>query len=169
MIDNSIVCFPNNVIAMLGSALQTIDPPSTPGGDDGLRIELRPLQSTDYTETVAITPGVWTPNDQSMEVGMHEPTLQNYTVIVETLVTDMDQARGIATHSLLSTLVRSTLYRDPGIRVGLPLLRVELGGYVEQLERWKVNQQQFMSTKGTGGYAYLSALELHIETSIKKA
>lgn len=168
MIDNTIVCFPNNVISMLKAALQTIDPPTEPGGDDGLRIEERPVRNTDYSETLGLFAGAWTPNQDTMEIGGHEPTVQRYTVIIESLVHDMDQERGIATHSLLSALVRHTLYRNPGVRVGLPLLTVPLGGHIEKLQRWGIGQQRFMNNDASGNFVFLSATDFWFETTTER-
>lgn len=167
MIDPSVVCFPANIVDILALVLQEIDPPSTPGGTDGLRIVKRPIHPTDATETVSIVAGTWTPEDESRELGQREPTLQRYAITVEAMVKDMDQERGIATHSLLSTHVRHMLYRDPALVGALPELSVTLRGYTEHLKDWGVRQQRFLNNKFNGEFYFLSAVDLWFRTDIQ--
>lgn len=168
MIDRSIVCFPNNIIEIVSAEMQNIDPHSAPDTRDGLRVIRRPIHPTDSTETVSVTAGLWSPDEDSAELGNNEPTVQRYTGTVEAMVKDLDEERGIATHSLLSALVRHTLYRDQALKVALPLLSVNLHGYNERLIRWGVKQQRFMNNKFDGKFYFLSAADLWFETAIRK-
>lgn len=167
MIDQSIVCFPNNVIEILVSGLKAIDPETEPGRNDGLRVVRRPIHPTDESETVSVVATTWSPDETSQELGRREPTLQRYGITVESMVKDMDEERGIATHSLLSALVRHMLYRDQALKVALPLLSVNLKGYNERLHAWGVKQQRFQNNKFGGNFYYLSAVDLWIETNIQ--
>jgi len=162
-------CFPNNVIALLGFCAREIDrgTDDDPVAGDGIRIVYRTVRTTDRTETLSITAGHWTPEEDSKELGGAEPTLQRYTVNVESLVVDMDEERGIQTHSYLSTLVRHLLYRDPALQAAMPALSVTVGGYTESLKRWGINQQAFLNNKVGQSFVFLSSVELWFETDIK--
>lgn len=165
-IDQGIVCFPNNIVEMLTDSLRSIDPETEDGRNDGLRVLRRPIHPTDQTETVAVFPTTWNPVVDSFELGNREPTLQRYSVTVEAMVTDVEEERGIAAHSLLSALVRHKLYRDPALKVALPMLSVNLGSYSEKLHNWGINQQRFQNNKFGGVFYYLSTMDLWFETDI---
>lgn len=169
MIDQTRICFPDNVVEILAENLKAIDPESSPGEDDGVRIVRRPVRNTDLTETISVIPGTWEAQQETLEIlgGRSEPTVQRYTVVVESLIVDMDEERGIRTNSLFSAMVRHMLYRDPAIRIALPLLSVSLNGYTESLKRWGLSQQRFMNNEVGSNFIFLSAVELWFETDIK--
>jgi len=165
-IDQGIMCFPNNIIELLTDSLQSIDPETEEGRNDGLRVVRRPIHPTDQTETVAVFPTTWNPVNDSFELGNREPTLQRYSVSVEAMVTNIDEADGIRVHSLLSALVKHKLYRDEALKVALPMLSVNLGGHSEKLHNWGINQQRFQNNKFKGVFYYLSTLDLWFETNV---
>jgi hypothetical protein len=76
----------------------------------------------------------------------------------------MDEERGLATHSVLSKMVRSMLYRDDALRVGLLALSVVMNGSTERTKRYGVNRQNFVSNELSGSWLYLSTLEFQLET-----
>jgi hypothetical protein len=92
------------------------------------------------------------------------PTLQNYNITVQALVQDMDTERGLATHSVLSKLVRGVLYHDNPLHVGLGLLSSQMFGVTERYRRREIVSQRFMSNEISGNWLYLSVLDLRIET-----
>lgn len=165
-----IVCFPNNVVDMLATQLEDIELPLPSEMEKRVRIEKRPIRNTDYTQTVSIIPALWMPDMDSMEMqgSRSEPTIQRYTILVEALVVDLDEERGLATHALLSSIVRLKLYRSIPIRVALPLLEVDLEGYRERLMRWGIHQQRFANNQLEKNFVFLSTLEFWFETNVEK-
>lgn len=167
MIETDALCFPNNVVDFLCAALQNIDPDT--------KIVKRPIKDTDSSQTISVLPVAWSPVQESMEMlgRRNEPTLQRYSILVESFIADMDEARGIRKHSLLSALVRHTLYRSPGLHVGLPMLKVEFqnssGPTMESVSRWGVVSQNYMNNRvpTTGKFLFLSSTELFVETEFK--
>ena len=76
---------------------------------------------------------------------------------------DMDEMRGLSTHSTLAKLVRTTLYRDESLRVGLASLVTTTSG-TERLKRWGVNTQRLIANELSGQWLYLSTTEFWLET-----
>lgn len=167
MLDPDFLCFPNNVVDFLSIALQSID------GDS--KIKKRPIKETDDSQTLAVYPVAWQPVNDSMEMVGHrrEPTLQRYTVMVQSFIADLDEERGIRKHSLLSARVRHTLYRSPAVDVNLPKLKVEFpstsGPVEERVSRWGVASQDYMNNQvpSSGKFLFLSTTELFIETEFE--
>lgn len=160
MLQPDTLCFPNNVVALLASAAQDIDP--------DIRVVKRPVRVADSTQTIGISPTIWTPEQDSLEMrgGPNEPTLQNYGIAVQGFVKEGDEADGIAVHSLLAYKLREMLYRDPGLRVALPLLSVTLNGSTEKLVKWKVISQPYLNNEYDSKFLFLSTAELWIQTAI---
>ena len=96
--------------------------------------------------------------------GRHEPTLQQYLITVQAFVKDMDEERGLATHSVLSKMIRSMLYRDDPLRVALGSLSVTTDNSIERTQRWGIRQQRYFSNELSGSWLYLSTLEFWLET-----
>lgn len=171
MLDPDIlVCFPNNVVDLVATQLANIEMPLPPEVENQIRVVKRPVRDTDYTQTISVIPSLWVPNMDSLEMagGKNEPTIQQYTVAVEALVVDMDEERGIATHALLSSMVRLMLYRSLALRVALPMLEVDLSGYREKLTRWGISQQRFGNNQIGKNFVFLSTVDFWFETDIEK-
>lgn len=166
MLDSSVMCFPMNAVDLIAIRLESIDPETAPGANDGIRIYKRPLRVEDDTETIGITADHWIPDKNSMEMrgGTVEPTLQRYTVNIQGLVKDADEDRGIATHSLLCSLIRSMLYRDIPLGLAFRELSVTVGGVREKSTKWGVVSQHYLNNQLKGSFIYLSRLEFYIET-----
>jgi hypothetical protein len=173
MIDASTIVFPNNVADLIATRLfvqGVIDPEADPN----LRVALykRPLRPTDAYQAVGVFPTLWLPNDDSYEIlggpmpGPSEPSLQRYWISVQCFVRDTDETSGLAVHSVLSARVRTVLYRDVPLRVGLGALVVSLNGVVERYKRHGVRQQRYLASEVQGSFLYLSTVEYWIETEI---
>lgn len=161
MIESNVSVFPNNVVNLICERMQVID--------DDLQIFKRPLRASDPVQSVGVFPNLWTPDEESYEMsGLSpaEPTLQQYTVSVQALVRDGDEQRGLAVHSILSTLARRVLYRDTTLRVALAGLSISGLGATETLKRWKVRGQRYFNNDIEGQFLYLSTLEFWMETEI---
>jgi hypothetical protein len=154
--------FPGNAVLLIQERLSGIDP--------DIPVFRRPLQPTDPVQCMSVFGTLWTPRQDSVELlGSQSikntmPSLQNYNITVQALVQDMDTERGLATHSVLSKLVRGVLYHDNPLHVGLGLLSSQMFGVTERYRRREIVSQRFMSNEISGNWLYLSVLDLRIET-----
>jgi len=161
MIDSTTPVFPNNVVELLSLHAQLIDL--------DLQVFKRPLNNLDPTQSVGVFATQWQPDLESFEMRGHPPgpseaTVEQYYLGIQAFVKDMDPERGLATHSVLSKLIRSMLYRDDALRVGLRGLSVTVNGETEVLKRWSVRTQRYFSNEISGSFLYLSTLEVWLET-----
>lgn len=164
MIGNSIVVFPNNIVEIVKTRTQFLD--------SDLTILKRPVRASDPTQTVGLTAASWLPDLTSYEfpylgggnVQAGEPTLQRYTINVTSFVKDMDEENGQAVHSVLAALLRSMLYRDNTLRVGLAALSVTMNGHIERAKRWGVSNQRFLNNTVDQQFMFVSTLEFWLET-----
>jgi len=154
--------FPSNAIGVLKQKTQNLDP--------DLFVIGRPLRESDPVQSVGIFGTQWIPDDpRSLEimglpVGRHVPTLQSYLITIQAFVKDMDEERGLTVHSVLSKKLRSMLYRDDSVRVGLLALSVTMNGSTERTKRFGLRTQRFVSNELSGSWLYLSTLEFWLET-----
>lgn len=153
--------FPNNVVEIVTIRTKLLD--------TDLWVTKRPLRESDPNQSVGIFAAQWLPEENSYEmvaapVGRHEPTLQQYFITVQAFVKDMDEERGLATHSVLSKMIRSMLYRDDPLRVALGSLSVTTDNSIERTQRWGIRQQRYFSNELSGSWLYLSTLEFWLET-----
>lgn len=159
MIDNpGDIFFPYNAIAVLENA-------SRLHIDSSLNFERRRLTILDPNDSVGIAPVSWNPIDG--EIGRVESSVQLYTLYIQTLIVDADEARGLQTHSYFAKRMREMLVRYGPLRVALGSLEtVDPNGVKEQTSRVTVGEQVFHNQVADGNWRYLSTLELRLETQI---
>lgn len=160
MISADTVLFPNNVVNLIADTAIELDPPD-------LKVYKRPLKASDPNQSVGVYATQWQPNQESLEIlgrstGM-EPSLNRYQLTVQAFVKDMDEQRGLARHSILSEMVRTMLYRDESLALGLRSLNTELNGVQKRLRRWWVSSGRYVSNEISGQWLHLSTLEFWIE------
>lgn len=154
--------FPNNAVDILATRFDAIDV--------DLEVFKRPLRNTDPVQTVGVFATQWNALPDSYEIratpspGPSEPTLQRYTLGIQAFIRDMDEERGLYTHSVLAKMLRSMLYRDVPLRVGLAGLSVEMNGSTETLKLWGIGQTRYMSNEIAGEWLYLSTMDFWLET-----
>lgn len=154
--------FPYNVVAMIELfARETID--------SDLNFMRRRLVTTDLDQSFATVPARWTYNKGSVQIGgRSEPVLQSYSIMVQTLIVDADEVRGLRTHSYLAKLVREMLARNGPLQVGLRgLTTTDPRGVTEQASSWRVEDQVFHNNVLDGQWRYLSTIEFIMETNIR--
>lgn len=136
--------------------------------DDDLHFYRRKLNVTDPDQSFSVVPARWTYDPGSVTIGSTpEPTMQSYSIMVQTLIIDADEARGLRTHSYLAKLTREMLARTGPFQVGLRGLNTsDARGVTEQIEKWRVEDQVFHSATIEGSWRYLSTLEFIISTQI---
>lgn len=153
--------FPNNVIQIIKARLDI--------EWDNVTTVLRPLRPTDPNFAIGMFGSIWTPEQDSVEMrgqlaGLDEPTVERWMVGVQTLVKAGDEQVGLAHSSVLAESVRTMLYRDETLRVGLVALTTSVEGATKRITRFWVAGQRFLSNEVSGQFTYLSTLEFGFET-----
>ena len=127
----------------------------------------RPLRSTDPDQAFFVFPDVWRPNEDSYEIGNDGfPTLERYTIAMQTLIGDTDEGRGGARHAVLAELVRTMIYSNKSLRVELRGLKTSLAGMNKSVQRIVVNSQKYYANSGRGQFHFASQMELMLEVSV---
>ncbi len=156
----STITFPGNVVNLIQPRIESID--------SELYVVRRILRETDPQASVGIVATQWQPDEDSIEIRGHntpvEPTLSTYLIAVQAFIKDFNEERGLAKHTVLSKLIRSVLYRDAALRVGLSALSVSMNDSVERTQRWGIRTQRFLANEIDGDFLYLSTLEFWLET-----
>lgn len=165
MISATTPVFPNNIIDLIATRVRLLD--------ESLLTSTyrRPLRESDPNTAAGVFAATWEPNEDSLEIrgmgqnpGPSEPTISTYIMGVQAFVKDFDEERGLARHSVLSKMIRSMLYRDAPLRVGLSTLSVTMNDSVERAQRWGVRAQRYLSNEIDGNFLYLSTLEFWLDT-----
>lgn len=157
LFDEDLEVFPSNAIEIIKTRTQTLYP-------DLFVIE-RMLRQSDKTQSVGIYPLNWLPDENSFETGNYEePTVQRYHIGVQCFVMDADPVRGIKVHSVLTKVMRSLLYNDQPLRVGLDLLQTSMFGKTEKIQRRGISRTRYLSNEVRGNFLHLSTIEYWLET-----
>jgi hypothetical protein len=156
--------FPNNVIALLAARVPDFCDPSPAPGTQQLKVFKRPLRTTDPTQTVGLFPAMKRPDNTSFEITSLEPTLKRYSVIMQTVVQDTDEAACISVHSILSNRLWRMFYRDSPLNIGLTALGVDANNSRERLQRRGIELQRYLSNEIQGTYIQTSWIECWFET-----
>lgn len=158
--------FPSNVIQLIHARMRQKWPSTG--------LHMRPLRVADKVKAIGLFPSDWTPDIDSFEFQQPVnprpagfPTVQSYLIMVQAFVKDMDAERGIRMHSLMSKAIRSLLYHDTPLALGLQSLRVEMDGVAETIQRRHIVRQKYISNEIDGSFLYLSTLQYSIETESK--
>lgn len=155
--------FPNNIVELVHARCVLLDP--------DLYVVKRPLRATDPVQSIGILAAQWLPDEESKEMRgasfAVQPSLSRYAIAVQAFIKDMDDERGLANHALLSRMLRSMLYTDQPLRVGLSMLSSTMNGMTESTQRWGITQQRFFSNELTDEWLFLSILEFWLETETR--
>jgi hypothetical protein len=161
VISSDELVFPNNVVKLIADRVK-------PAIDADLYVAKRPLRNTDPTQSVGVSASSWVPNEDSLEMrgatAGQEPTISQYLISVQAFVKDMNEVNGLIVHAKLSKMVRTMLYRDATLAVGLRSLSVSAGLYQERVMRWGIRTQRYFSNELNADWLYLSILEFWLET-----
>jgi len=156
--------FPNNIVTILKTRYELLDA-SFQGS-----VFRRPLRTTDPALCVGVFATTWDQEDESVEMGGGHPhgsregVFQDYNVVTQTFVKDMDEERGLAKSSVLCKHIRATLARDEPLAVALRTLNSSVGGQVEVLASWRLGTQRMYTNELKGSWLYMSTLDLKIQT-----
>jgi hypothetical protein len=152
--------FPNNAASLIQARISDLY------GDE-LDIYGRRLRLTDNTKSVGVAPDLWVPDESSFEFRSLEPTVSTYTIWIQCFVKNSDEEEGVKEHSVLSKVIRTLLYRDGPLAVGLNQLSVAMMGSTERIQRRGFRRAQYLSTELQGNWLFLNTLEYYIETETK--
>lgn len=152
--------FPNNVCNLVAARIDDLY-------HDDLFVAKRMLMPTDGTRSVGIAPAWWEPDEDSYEFNSLEPTVQIYRIMVQIFAKNTDKEIGIAEHSVMSKVIRSLLYRDQPLRVGLDTLSVTMNGVTERIQKRGIRRSQYISNEIQGNWLFLNTLEYYVETETK--
>lgn len=161
MIDPTVAVFPQNFVNMIGPVISAIDP--------DIKYLMRPLRPSDPHMSVGVYGTLWTPEEDSFEMGHVAPgeaTLNMYQVGVQTLIKDGDSQKLLNISSILSYRIRTVLYRNQPLRLALGSLKVQDGTFKESLRRWGIRTQRYMTNDLEGTFVTTSVLDLWIETEM---
>lgn len=151
--------FPNNVVDLVAMRFEIFT---------NLNVIRRSLRTSDPNLSVGIAAASWLPIPGSQEMrgiggGSNASTLEQYVLTVEGFVRDDDEERGLATHSVLSEAIRTTLGDDAPLRAQLGGLQSVFGTTQKSLQRFWVRSGRFASGKLQGAFLYLTTSEFVIE------
>lgn len=160
MIEASDAVFPNNFVLIIADRFEMLDA--------DLMVFKRPLRESDPNQCIGVFATLWTPDDESMEMrgpatGMHEPTIESYSVGIQAFVKHTDTELGLNIHSVLSEMVRTMLYRDAPLRVALTSLTTDLLGVHKRVQGWGIRNQRYFSNELSGAWVFLSTVECWLE------
>lgn len=160
-------CFPNNAVEIIVPRLRTLD--------SDIPVLKRPLRDGDGEQAIGVFASTWLPDETSYEMNggvsllgqpraASEQTLSTYTINIQGYVLDTDEQQGIGVHNALAKMIRTLLYRDPVLAVGLDALSYTLLGSTERIQRRRVGVQRYLNDEIGGVFMFLSTLEYYIET-----
>jgi len=151
--------FPYNAVDLMATRLDLIDP-------DVIVLQ-RKLYTTDPVQCIGVAASTWSPDPASYEMqgsAPAEPTIQRYDILVQALVKDTEEVRGIRVASKLSKMVRGIILTDIPLRDSLRTLTSSLYGVTERTLRWSIPAQQYLSNEVSGQFIYLSTIRVLLET-----
>jgi len=149
--------FPYNALEIIQNLLTDID------GD--MTFVQRRILNGDPDQTIGVAPVDWSP--LGSEIGRTGPTLQRYTIYVQSLIVDPDSERGLRMHSYLAKRVREMLARLTTLQVGLRQLNVvDEYGVGEKTVDVHMGNQVFHTQEFDGNWNWLSTAELLLDTQI---
>jgi hypothetical protein len=164
-VDDNAAQFPWNAVVLIATRLNLVD--------EDIPCFRRRLYSTDPVQTFGCSPANWHPVQDSLEMRgadlAQEPTIQKYSLVVQAMVKDTDEERGIAVHSQMSKIARSILLTDIPLRDSLRALSADLYGVRERTLRWSIQSQRYLSEELKGQFTYLSTIEVQLETENSRA
>lgn len=152
--------FPNNVVQLLATrALQVVDP--------DLLVVLRPLRDSDQGQVLGIFPTLKVPDMTTIETDgsqISEPTINKYSCIMQSVVTDTDPEKCVAVHSIFANRLWQMYYRDIPLHVGLTALAVVTDNSREKFQRRGVALQRYISNEVQGSFICTSWIEFWFDT-----
>lgn len=163
MIEAGSIEFPNNVIEVLVARIPSfVDPLSAL--DKRVKALKRPLRQTDPQQCVGVFPAMKRPDVTSNEIGFTAPTLNRYSVIMQSMVKSTDEAEAISVHSILANRLTRMFHHDSILNAGLTGLGITVDNIRERLQRRGIELQRYLDNQVEGTFVRTSWIECWIET-----
>lgn len=129
----------------------------------------RPMRASDLDQSFFVYASNWRPDANSYEIGFHGPTIERYEIGMQALIKDMDRDRGQNRLGVLSELIRTFVYSDRSLRLGLEQLSTSFGGMVKKVQKVTVTKQNyFVATPKSRQFLYLSEMTLTVDVQVIK-
>lgn len=158
-IDFTVDAFPNKALTIIAARMELIDA--------SVNVELRPLRPADPNFSIGIYPTGWTPVPNTIEMRgvdfARDSTIQQYGVVVQCMIKDAKEERGLASHSVFSEIVRTILATDAPLRSQLGGLTATLDDSTKILKRWWIRSGRYISGSLQGNNLYLASNDLILE------
>ncbi len=163
MIQAGNIEFPNNAIEVLAFRIPSyIDPDSPP--EKRVDVFKRPLRQTDPQQCVGVFPAMKRPDVTSSEIGFKAPTLNRYSIILQSMVKSTDEIEAISIHSILANRLTRMFHHDSVVDAGLTSLGVNVDNVRERLQRRGIELQRYLDNQVEGTFVRTSWVECWIET-----
>lgn len=151
--------FPGNIVWMLAAGASRV-----PEVDVVLR---RALRVTDPHRSVGVIAMDWNPEQYEIGTGAMEPTLACYNFRVQYMVKMAgDEALAMQQHASGSKSVRTMLYRDAEFNVQLRSLSETDYGRTEQVKKFTIKGQRYLSNEISGTFIHISSIDLSVDVEI---
>lgn len=129
----------------------------------------RPMRATDLDQSVTVYSSNWRPDVDSKEIGFHGPSVEKYEIGMQALIKDLDRDRGANRLGVLSELLRTFIYSDDQLRLGLGQLSTSFGGMTKKVQKIEITKQNYFVGKPQNRqFMYLSEMTLTVDVQIIK-
>lgn len=129
----------------------------------------RPMRSSDLDQSFFVYSSNWRPDANSYEIGFRGPTIERYEIGIQALIKDLDRDRGANRLGVLSELIRTFVYSDHSLRLGLDQLSTSFGGMVKKVQKLTVTKQNyFVASPKSRQFLYLSEMTLTVDVQVIK-
>lgn len=155
--------FPGIAVEIIAARFELL---ALPDGSP-ISVVQRPLRAADPNWSCSVYPSTWSPVAGSYEMKgvdySRDATLQQYVLLIQSMIKDADAERGVRTHSVFSETIRTILATDAPLRAQLGGLAATLDGSTKTLKRWWVRSGRYNSGSVGTNNIYLSINELILE------
>lgn len=153
--------FPGNVVDLL--LVELVRTPTAGASLTPQQVFGRPLRPVDPSYSIGVFELYWEPLEYEIG-GMEEPGISSYHYTIQAMTKHANEVSGRSEHSVFSKSIRSMLYRDHDIRVGLPELSGEELGATERFSRLMIERQRFYANEvSRGTFLFVSSLDFKVE------
>jgi hypothetical protein len=163
MIPEGDIEFPNNVIELLHFRIPSFVDGASPV-DTRVQAFKRPLRQTDPQQCVGVFPAMKRPDPRSFEIGFKAPTLNRYSVIMQSMVKSTNEAEAISIHSILANRLTRMFHHDLVLDAGLTALVINVDNIRERLQRRGIELQRYLDNQVEGTFVRTSWVECWFET-----
>lgn len=161
MLDGDEAVFPNVIVDLFFDRIPQTLPVQA--------VFKRPMRASDLDQSIFVYSSNWRPDSNTYEIGGHGPSVEKYEIGMQALIKDTDRDRGANRLGVLSELLRTFVYSDEELRLGLGQLSTSFGGKTKKVQKTVVTKQNyFVATPKSRQFLYLSEMTLTVDVQIIK-